>query len=799
MKARRFFAFIAGAAMLFGVSGCTELEGEGDSAIAEITVTPSSFATDLEGGEQVLTVTCNGTWTVSCDQTDVTVEPLSGTGNGTVTVTVPAVTAARNFSIKFEATKQALVQGIPYPSTAKAAVAVYQNEGGDTSIATNVKAVRDLLKNMTLSSTAVAVTDEIAAMTITGVVVGCPAGNMGNDYLLAIQDDSTAPGCGLTINHNKAANYNKGDVISVSLSGAQAQLYYGTLQVKISDSAEITKVGEPITVEPIEVTMANILDHESQYVKINNVVPAKAAVGKPWNEGTKGVNVATTVDGKKLVVRVNGGASFKDELVPAKKGALCGVSSIYNKDAQILPQFTSDIQLTEEAPELLSTLATIAEITEVGAYKVENAWVVGFTGNGVILTDASGAFINVYIYGNEHKTIGEKMTVDGDVQIRQGGFQFNSPAVTVLDGTATVSYPTPNQYEGAALEALCEKYATANASYLAEYVELKGVVTKSEAGHYGIVFSGVDNSKYEASLSKTPDAALGLDAVIGKSVIMRGFVTDYELPYLGVVAVSIEEDANAVALAASDITNVPVDGVTNATANITVVGIDTVNATFDGTIVTAASVAGNVLTYSVAKNEGEAREGWIKLSAEGVEDVTIAVKQRGTAPTGGKFVKVTGPLSDYSGTYLIIYDGREDANTGKSLITLNASLGKSVDAAGNFVKVTAESDGSIAFNETNMANAVEIAKIAGTENYSLNIAGGVYIGSTSGDKNELKFNETAPIANSISVDADGVATITSALDTAKPVTFKFYSSSNGARFRYYKSDQKMPSLYKLVE
>ena len=78
MKARRFFAFVAGAAMLFGV-GCTPDGGEtaGDEAMAEIAVSPTSFATDLEGGEQVITVTSNATWTVSCDQEDVAIEAHS--------------------------------------------------------------------------------------------------------------------------------------------------------------------------------------------------------------------------------------------------------------------------------------------------------------------------------------------------------------------------------------------------------------------------------------------------------------------------------------------------------------------------------------------------------------------------------------------------------------------------------------------------------------------------------------------------------------------------------------------------
>ena len=118
--------------MLFGV-GCTPEGGEaaGDEALAEIAVSPTSFATTLEGGEQIVTVTSNATWTVSCDQADVTVEPLKGNGNGSVTITVPAA-SAREFKVVFDAQKQTSIPalGTSTTTTAKAEVTVSQNDGG---------------------------------------------------------------------------------------------------------------------------------------------------------------------------------------------------------------------------------------------------------------------------------------------------------------------------------------------------------------------------------------------------------------------------------------------------------------------------------------------------------------------------------------------------------------------------------------------------------------------------------------------------------------------------------------------
>ena len=626
--------------MLFGAVGCENLgddTGAGDSSDAVITVSPSTITATLAGDEKELTVTSNAAWVVSLsDETveGVTIDPMVGTGDGTVKVTIAESATDRTFSIKFTATKMTEQFGMAVPSVAEAEVAVYQNATGTDKVDTNVKAVRDLLNaipnipNGGSSAASISVTEEIAAMTLTGVVVGTPNGNMGSDYLLAVQDDSTEAGHGLTIScSGSVADVAKGQVVKVSLEGAKVKLYYNLLQLSVYQPIE--KVGAPVAVEPVEVAYADILSYESQYVKVTDkVTPASTAVGKAWNSGTSGVNVNfTTEAGKTLVVRVGKDASFKSEIVPAKSGYLCGVASRYNNDVQLMPQYTSDILLSENASELESTVVTIAEITEAGTYKVENAWVVGYTGNGPILTDESGAFINTYIYGSTYKTLGQKVTVEGNVSVRQGGFQFNTPTITALEGTVDVVYPTPTSYEGAELAAFCDKYAASGAAYLCEYVELKGVLTKVDTGHYGLAFSGVDASKYDGSLSKTPAAELNLDNLIGSPVVLRGFVTDYSLPYLSITATSVEVDATAAGIFAEAITGVPAEGVTGATHNITVVGVDAVNAEFDGTVVTAASVSGNVLTYSVSANTDKAREGWIKLSAEGVETVTIAVKQ----------------------------------------------------------------------------------------------------------------------------------------------------------------------------
>ena len=102
---------------------------EVDFEMAEISVSPTSFVIDLNGGEQIITITSNATWTVSCS--GASIEPRTGNGNGQVTITVPAA-SAREFKVVFDAQKQTLIPalGTSTTTTAKADIVVSQNPGG---------------------------------------------------------------------------------------------------------------------------------------------------------------------------------------------------------------------------------------------------------------------------------------------------------------------------------------------------------------------------------------------------------------------------------------------------------------------------------------------------------------------------------------------------------------------------------------------------------------------------------------------------------------------------------------------
>ena len=97
---------------------------------AEIYVSPATITTTFEGTHESLQITSNADWIVSCEQTDVILSARVGRGNGTVDVEIPAATAARNFVIKFIASKMMTVAGITISTTQEFDVQVSQNATG---------------------------------------------------------------------------------------------------------------------------------------------------------------------------------------------------------------------------------------------------------------------------------------------------------------------------------------------------------------------------------------------------------------------------------------------------------------------------------------------------------------------------------------------------------------------------------------------------------------------------------------------------------------------------------------------
>lgn len=193
--------------------------------------------------------------------------------------------------------------------------------------------------------------------------------------------------------------------------------------------------------------------------------------------------------------------------------------------------------------------------------------------------------------------------------------------------------------------------------------------------------------------------------------------------------------------------------------------------------------AGTITITPKEANETEtANEATLTVSHASNASLTkeISLKQNGKGGAASYFVKVTTAPTDWSGTYLIVYE------TGN--VAFNGSL-TDLDVEKNTVAVTI-SENKIEATDALMKSIFTIES-SSKGNYAIKAANGSYIGRTT---NSNGFNSgTTKMDHTLNFEKE-VLTIKSASGPA----LKFNSNSDQLRFRYYKSGQKDIQLYKLA-
>lgn len=179
------------------------------------------------------------------------------------------------------------------------------------------------------------------------------------------------------------------------------------------------------------------------------------------------------------------------------------------------------------------------------------------------------------------------------------------------------------------------------------------------------------------------------------------------------------------------------------------------------------------------------------MSTAGTKTVTVSYQGKTTTGTitvkeasYSVFVKVTSEPADWSGDYLIVYEG---AN-----VAFNGGL-STLDAVSNTIPVTI-TDGEIIVSEELMSAIFTVGPSNGK--YFIKSASGYYIGQTAND-NGLKIDNSTPYDNTISLNTNGDVDIIS----SSSAHLRYNNASNQKRFRYFKSssytNQKAIQLYKL--
>ena len=639
-----FFTALAAGAF----AGCSNDDSDGGASEPSITVDGKENAVGavkFEGGNLTFSVTSSNDWTLALSDASASswcsVATSGGRGTTSLTFNISKWEGAQaddDRSVTATLTTYGTIAGVSgVQIPARATITVRQNKTGSTVPTTNVAEIRALLKAM--DATSGAVSDELQAMTLKGIVVSDATGQnaaSGNSapYYIAVQDANSAAGSGLTLNATafKTLNPTPGTVIEVALTNAQISYFNDVLQLKINDKQKITtSQTEPL--DPVTITVDKILDYESMLVKIENCQPNVDVVGTTW-DGNKDFEI---LPDKKttFVVRTGSAATFKDETIPEKSGYIVGIATQNKGTLQVMPRTLSDFNGLDGAysgPEYKT--GTISQIA-AGEYWEITGSIVAVNTSSFLLADASGY---VLVYNSSWTTqtsntyeIGQKVTVKGKIQQfpeKVGLLQFASPKITE-EGNETFNPGEPTVFDAAALTAY-----ESDMKY--QYVKLSGVlsITEGESSttgkyySYTVAVSGYNGKKVTLAYAFDKDFT---DFKNGDVVDVTGFAsgTNSDQTAINIMMTSIEKNTSTSAVTITTTpTTFEADGGTQDIAfNAVNVGTNKVYAKVEGEgfSVPSGEVTSPV-TVTAEANTGNTREATLTIYLADSQDGTMVVQ-----------------------------------------------------------------------------------------------------------------------------------------------------------------------------
>lgn len=529
-------------------AACSDDDDKGFSGEPTITVNGTStttVATDLDGGDtEAVEVVSSGRWTLTFQTSgaDAWCTPSAMSGDGGTTML--KFNLAKS-TVEREATVLLTTWGkiAGYEIKQEATIVVKQNEGGSTEADTNVAAIRALLKAMNPGESKTPVTDQIAAMKITGVVVSDYNGhNFGNDYNIAIQDTKAGPNAGLTLNANKFAELKltPGMVVTAPLKGAQVNLFAGVLQIAISNDVTIA-TSDGTAPAPMVITPEQIFDYESQFVKIENAMPAEGVAGTTWAESYNADFITTA--GESFTVYSGKQAAYREQTIPDKSGYVQGIASRSKDFKRVQPRNADDLKgLDQPMPTPDYTVATIAQITKAGNYEVKNATVIATHTQGILVNDETGTML-AFIGAAPEVTVNDVVTVKGTTEMRYGVIQFGKGNLTITKtGTGSFTTPAPEVMDGAAVNAYIATAMDNKAEY--KYVKYVGEFVV-DGNYYNVNIAGT-TTKGSVAYGKPEWSAFN-----GKQVTVEGWLLGGTNNFLQTMATSVTEDTTTPAVTIS--------------------------------------------------------------------------------------------------------------------------------------------------------------------------------------------------------------------------------------------------------
>lgn len=711
---KHLFRLVFGAFFLVAATAFTGCSDDDDKSLTpKLTADPTALDfTDETATTQTVAITANCEWTVTASNLDwATISPMSGKGNGTISVTVselPAGTNLREGKISFTLIHPEFGKW----GQAESSVAVKQYGSGVTPPPTgDAIYANDFDK-------------EQAQKGADGKFPFADAFEGWKNQTGTGADNVAYKTSGISVRSNSPSNDShskyKDDASGVN------NMFFGT-----SGVFEIQKIALESTQKNLQLTFGSyrsIIEDKDNAFKTSEFHVYLSKDGENWAEITYDRPVGDD-EHSNCGTWALATANFTLKQVPSElyiKFTSDLTSAHRIDDVKLFEGIGgTEVDLDNITPPVTET-KTIAEVIagSVGATYTTQGQVVAINGRSFLIQDNSGKIL-VYLGWKDNKpvvdysaTIGQTVKVTGKTTTYSKLVQFSETDLViekVSDGSFT--QPTPEKFDGAAFDA----YAAATP--VIKYIEYSGTLT-IDGYYYNIAVEGTD---LQGSLAYPADGFV--DASLnGQVVIVKGYTLGMtnQSKMLSTIAVSVEKDGDAPAepkITKLDPTSLSFAATDNAkTVTVTAANADdcTIEAATDKSEQFTTSVNGMVVTVTPKENMTEqaiTATLTIKLMKAGaaVDTKTVAISQAGKI-VGSGYVRVTSITSGKK--YLIV------AENGDKYAVLPASAGLNARKLFDGIAITV-ANGKIEANAANNAHAVTIVASDGA--YTIQNTAGKFI------------------------------------------------------------------------
>lgn len=702
---KHLFRLVFGAFFLVAATAFTGCSDDDDKSLTpKLTADPTALDfTDETATTQTVAITANCEWTVTASNLDwATISPMSGKGNGTISVTVselPAGTNLREGKISFTLIHPEFGKW----GQAESSVAVKQYGSGVTPPPTgDAIYANDFDK-------------EQAQKGADGKFPFADAFEGWKNQTGTGADNVAYKTSGISVRSNSPSNDShskyKDDASGVN------NMFFGT-----SGVFEIQKIALESTQKNLQLTFGSyrsIFEDKDNAFKTSEFHVYLSKDGENWAEITYDRPVGDD-EHSKCGTWALATANFTLKQVPSELYIKFTSDLTFSHRIDDVKLFEgiggTEVDLDNITPPVTET-KTIAEVIagSVGATYTTQGQVVAINGRSFLIQDNSGKIL-VYLGWKDNKpvvdysaTIGQTVKVTGKTTTYSKLVQFSETDLViekVSDGSFT--QPTPEKFDGAAFDA----YAAATP--VIKYIEYSGTLT-IDGYYYNIAVDGTD---LQGSLAYPADGFV--DASLnGQVVIVKGYTLGMtnQSKMLSTIAVSVEKDGDAPAepkITKLDPTSLSFAATDNAkTVTVTAANADdcTIEAATDKSEQFTTSVNGMVVTVTPKENTTEqaiTATLIIKLMKAGaaVDTKTVAISQAGKSGSGGDGQQITLTLDDIiaiggqSGAYAEFtytntfgeWSGKAaGGSSGKECLQINVKVNS---AFGSFVQIPAV-DGTI--------------------------------------------------------------------------------------------------------